>query len=48
MASVLTASGVFDNSAGNPANPDPSQRVRVGFRTVDEMFFCLVYFTRAR
>ena len=27
----------FDNSAGNPANPDPTRRVRFGEQTSDEM-----------
>lgn len=30
--------GAFDNSATNPRNPDPSQRVRFGDQTHDEMF----------
>ncbi|MGV3722279.1 MAG: redoxin domain-containing protein [Actinomycetota bacterium] len=29
--------GRFDNSAGNPANPDPGKRVRWGAQTFDEM-----------
>ncbi|MCI0407319.1 MAG: hypothetical protein L0191_01935, partial [Acidobacteria bacterium] len=28
---------VFDNSARNPANPDPSQEVRWGLQSKDEM-----------
>ena len=27
----------FDNSAGNPANPDPTKTVRWGEQTFDEM-----------
>jgi hypothetical protein len=30
--------GTWDNSADNPHNPDPSQRVYIGGRTSDEMF----------
>ncbi len=29
---------VYDNSAANPANPDPSATVRIGPQTTDEMF----------
>lgn len=35
--SQITVTAVFDNSAGNPANPDPGKRVRWGQQTVDEM-----------
>jgi len=34
----LVCSGTFDNSAGNPANPDPKQWVVFGEQTTDEMF----------
>ncbi len=34
---VLRATGVFDNSAENPANPDPRRTVRFGEQTTDEM-----------
>lgn len=34
----LVFSGAFDNSAQNPANPDPTKRVRFGEQTFDEMF----------
>jgi peroxiredoxin len=34
---TITAHGWFDNSAGNPANPDPSQTVRFGEQTWEEM-----------
>ena len=34
---VIKVTAVFDNSAGNPANPDPTQNVRWGQQTVDEM-----------
>ena len=33
----LRATGWFDNSAGNPANPDPTKTVRFGEQTFDEM-----------
>ena len=32
-----TASAHFDNSANNPANPDPTKRVRWGEQTWEEM-----------
>ena len=34
----LLVTGAFDNSPHNPANPDPSQRVRFGLQSWDEMF----------
>lgn len=34
----LVCSGAFDNSASNPANPDPKQWVIFGEQTQDEMF----------
>jgi len=34
----LVCTGTFDNTALNPANPDPSVTVRVGEQTTDEMF----------
>ena len=34
----LVCSGTFDNSIGNPANPDPKQWVVFGEQTTDEMF----------
>jgi mono/diheme cytochrome c family protein len=36
---VLTAVGAFDNSARNPANPDPQRSVPWGQQSWDEMFF---------
>ena len=33
----LIATGWYDNSAGNPANPDPTRTVRFGEQTTDEM-----------
>ncbi len=35
--SEMTATAVFDNSADNPANPDPTKIVRWGAQTYDEM-----------
>jgi hypothetical protein len=35
--SRISVTGVFDNSTGNPGNPDPTQRVRFGKQTDDEM-----------
>ena len=35
---VVRVSGAFDNSAQNPANPDPRATVRFGDQTFDEMF----------
>jgi hypothetical protein len=35
--SVLHGTAWYDNSAGNPANPDPTKTVRWGPQTVDEM-----------
>ncbi len=35
--SILQASAHFDNSSGNPSNPDPSQYVRFGPQSHDEM-----------
>ena len=35
--SKLKITAVFDNSAGNPANPDPTKTVRWGQQTYDEM-----------
>ena len=35
--STLTVTALFDNSAGNKANPDPTKLVKWGSQTVDEM-----------
>lgn len=35
--SKIRVTAVFDNSAGNPANPDPNKTVRWGEQTSDEM-----------
>jgi hypothetical protein len=36
--SQLRCTAVFDNSADNPANPDPAAEVRAGLQSWDEMF----------
>jgi peroxiredoxin len=36
--SLLTCTAVYDNSADNPANPDPDATVRAGAQSWDEMF----------
>ena len=36
--SWLLVTGAFDNSTGNPANPDPNKRVVFGLQSWDEMF----------
>ncbi len=41
--SVITATGYYDNSSKNPANPDPTKPVRYGVQSWDEMM--LLYFT---
>lgn len=38
----------FDNSALNPANPDPTREVRWGLRDLDEMLVGYFMYTRAR
>ncbi|MDB5312499.1 MAG: hypothetical protein JWO38_6701 [Gemmataceae bacterium] len=35
---VIRCTAVFDNSTGNPANPDPAATVRTGLQSTDEMF----------
>jgi peroxiredoxin len=42
---VLRASGAFDNSSRNPANPDPRSTVRFGEQTNDEMFIGYVNYS---
>jgi len=34
---LLSCTATYDNSAGNPSNPDPTRRVRFGEQTWDEM-----------
>ncbi|MBI5775179.1 MAG: redoxin domain-containing protein [Verrucomicrobia bacterium] len=46
--SVLKITAVYDNSTGNPANPDPAVTVRWGPQTFHEMMIGYVeYYTRA-
>ena len=46
--SVIKASGWYDNSAANPANPDPAKTVRWGPQTTEEMMLGYVeYFLPA-
>lgn len=40
----IVATGAFDNSEQNPANPDPSREVPWGDQSWDEMFFGQVYY----
>lgn len=40
----IVVTGAFDNSAQNPANPDPSIAVGWGDQSWDEMFFGQVYY----
>ncbi|MEZ0275376.1 MAG: histidine kinase, partial [Roseimicrobium sp.] len=35
--SVVKITAIYDNSTGNPANPDPKKEVRWGSQTFDEM-----------
>ena len=44
--SRIKATGWFDNSANNPANPDPARRVPWGPQTHDEMMLGYVEFFR--
>lgn len=47
--SMLKLTAVFDNSFNNPANPDPSKKVRWGAQTYDEMMIGYVeHFTPLR
>ena len=42
--STLVCRNWFDNSAGNPVNPDPSKHVTYGLWTKDEMSICTFKF----
>lgn len=44
----LVYTAVYDNSSGNPANPDPSKRVKWGPQTFDEMHLGYVEFVYDR
>lgn len=41
----LGVEAVFDNSAGNPDNPDPAAWVRFGEKTTDEMMVGFIHYT---
>lgn len=41
----VVVDGAFDNSGQNPANPDPSQEVRWGHQSWDEMFIGYLMYT---
>ncbi len=41
----LEVTAHFDNSPGNPSNPDPAAEVRWGDPTTDEMLIGIVYYT---
>ena len=38
MSDTVLVTGAFDNSAANPANPDPTRFVTFGLQSWDEMF----------
>jgi hypothetical protein len=44
---TIRVDGVFDNSAMNPANPDPTKTVRFGEQSWDEMFIGYVLYAEA-
>ena len=44
--SRLICTAHFDNSAANPANPDPTKKVRFGLQTYEEMM--VGYYTTVR
>lgn len=44
---MLKVTGTFDNSYGNPYNPDPEQRVRWGDQTWDEMLIGYLDYVQA-
>ncbi len=44
--SKVITTAIFDNSPGNPANPDPAKNVRWGPQTSDEMMIGYIeYYT---
>jgi hypothetical protein len=45
--SRLIGTAVYDNSPGNPDNPDPTKTVHWGNLTTDEMMFASVVYSRA-
>ncbi len=44
----LVLNAAYDNSAANPRNPDPSQRVHVGEQTSDEMMVAYVDYVKLK
>lgn len=46
--SRVRVTATYDNSAGNPANPDPSARVKDGPQTTDEMMSLVLEWIRPR
>jgi mono/diheme cytochrome c family protein len=46
QGSILKITAVFDNSAGNKANPDPTKLVGWGSQTVDEMMIGYIEYFR--
>jgi hypothetical protein len=46
--SSIRVTGWFDNSAANPANPDPTATVRWGSQTEDEMLIGYVEYYRVK
>lgn len=44
--SRIEATAWYDNSAGNPANPDPGKAVRFGLQTEEEMMFGYLEYVR--
>jgi hypothetical protein len=46
--SRMVVHGAFDNSAGNPLNPDPDKEVSFGLQSWEEMFIGYMMFTTAR
>ncbi|NOT29652.1 MAG: hypothetical protein HOP15_04285, partial [Planctomycetes bacterium] len=46
--SKVRVTATYDNSAGNPANPDPSARVKDGPQTTDEMMSLVLEWIRPR
>ena len=45
--SVILVEGVYDNSFQNPLNPDPSQELRYGIQSTDEMLIGFFNYTLA-
>jgi hypothetical protein len=44
----LRATAIYDNSAANPANPDPGAEVHYGDQTKDEMMLSMVVYSVRR